>query len=160
MDGLQQFEIYIEAQKNVAIQFILIGVVLIVTALLLHLWGKGELSAGLRIGALVCGCLILVGGIVYRNTEANLLKSTTDQKSPAEFKQQETERMEKVVRDYPVYQFVFGGFIILSLLIVCFVKAPFWHGVAFSVISLFVLVMIAEAYSHQSIKTYFENLTA
>lgn len=161
MEALQQLEIYITAQKNVAIQFIIIGVVLIVLAVLLYLFGKETLSNGLKIGALICGCFILIGGIAYLNTENKLLKTQTElyQKSPTEFQQIETERMQKVTKDYLVYQIAFGSLIVLSLLVVWFVKNQYWHGIAFSVMLLFVAVMIVEAYSHSSIKAYFEFLT-
>ncbi|MBV6652887.1 MAG: hypothetical protein KI786_03975 [Mameliella sp.] len=161
MEALQQLEIYIAAQKNVAFQFILIGVLLFILAAVFHFLGKGDLSAGLRTGSIVCGCFILIGGIAYQNTEHKLLETQKAlyHESAEQFQQQEAARMEKVVKDYPVYQMVFGGFIMLSLLVVLFVSKPYWHGIAFSVIILFVLVMISEAFSHQSIKSYFEFLT-
>lgn len=161
MDTFSQFEIYISAQKNVAIQFMLIGSVLLLAATCFHFFGKGELSVGLRNGALICGIFILIGGIAYQNTENKLLVTSKSlfEENPQEFKKQEKQRMQKVIRDYPVYQFVFGGLIILSLLIVWFIDSSFWHGVAFSVILLAIGVMVVEAYSHQSIKTYTEYLT-
>ena len=160
MDALQEFETYIAAQKNVAIQFIIIGVGLLLLSILLQFLGKGSLSNGLKIGALVCGLLIFIGGIAYHNTETKLLKTQTSlyQKSKIEFQQVETKRMQKVLKDYPIYQIVFGGFIILSLLVVFFVKNPFWHGVAFAVIIYNVAVLIVEAYSHQSIVQYYKSL--
>ena len=160
MEALQQLEVYITAQKNVAFQFIGIGIGLLILATFLHFLGEGNLSSGLKIGAIVCGCFILFGGIAYLNTENRLLQSQTEihQKNPTEFMQVEKERMAKVMQDYPVYQMVFGGFIIAAILLVWFVANPYWHGVGFAVITLFSLVMIVEAYSHQSIKSYFAFL--
>jgi len=157
---LQQLESYILAQKNVALQFIMIGIALLIFSTLLHIMGKGSLSNGLRIGSLICGLFILIGGIAYKNTENKLLQTQTVlyQKSKVEFKQVETERMQKVMKDYPIYQIVFGSFIVLSLLVIWLVKNPYWHGIAFSVILLFTAVMIVEAFSQQSIKLYFEFL--
>ncbi len=162
MNALQQLEIYIAAQKNVAFQFIIIGVVLILLAATFYFLGKGSLSNGLKIGTLVCSLFILIGGIAYNSAEEKLMQSGTllYQENPAQFQQQEIDRMQQVMKDYPIYQIAFGGFIVLSLLVVWFVKNPYWHGVAFSVMLLFVAVMIVEAYSHQSIKTYFEFLTS
>ena len=160
MEVFQQFETYIAAQKNVAIQFIVVGVVLVLLSGLLHFLGKAELSNGLKIGALICGSFILIGGIAYYNTEDKLLKSQAlvHQEDALKFEQVELERMEKVAKDYPVYQIVFGSFIILSILIVWFVKNPYWHGVAFSVIMLFAAVMMVEAYSQRSIQAYLDLL--
>ena len=66
--------------------------------------------------------------------------------------------MQKVVKDYPIYQAVGAGLIVWALLVILFVKKPFWHGVAFAVIIYSVGFLLVEAYSHQSIKTYFDLL--
>ncbi len=161
MEIIQEFQAYIASQKAVGTQFILIGIGLLVIAILFHFSGSSQLSSGLKIGAAICGLLIISGGVGYRTTETKLLRSQTAlyQKNQSEFKKVETERMQKVVKDYPIYQIIFGSFIILSLLIVWVVKKPFWHGVAFSVMILFIAVIIVEGYSHKSIKSYFEYLT-
>ena len=156
MDTFSHFEIYIAAQKNVALQFMLIGGILLSAAACFHFFGKGDLSAGMRNGAAICGIFILVGGIAYLSTENKLLMSgkSSYEENQQEFQSQEKERMQKVIKDYPVYQFAFGGIIILSLLIVWFFDNPFWHGVSFSVILFSIGVMIIEAFSHQSIKPH------
>ena len=160
MEVLQQLETYITAQKNVAFQFIMLGAFLIILALLLQFLGKSNLSSGLKIGALICGLFILVGGIAYNSTENKLLQTQTSlyQKSKVEFQQVEIQRMAKVKKDYPIYQMVFGGLIILSLLVVWFAKNPFWHGIAFSAMILFIVIMIIEAYSQRSINLYYQSL--
>ena len=160
MEVLQQLETYITAQKNVAFQFIMLGAFLIILELLLQFLGKSNLSSGLKIGALICGLFILVGGIAYNSTENKLLQTQTSlyQKSKVEFQQVEIQRMAKVKKDYPIYQMVFGGLIILSLLVVWFAKNPFWHGIAFSAMILFIVIMIIEAYSQRSINLYYQSL--
>ncbi len=160
MEILQQFETYITAQKNVAIQFIILGLGLLVLSGILHFFGKSELSNGLKIGGLVCGCFILIGGIAYLNTENKLLdtKVSLYNENKVEFMQTEIERMEKVKTDYPIYQYVFGAFIIASILVIWLMKNPFWNGVSFSVMLLFTVVLIIEAYSYESINTYLNDL--
>lgn len=161
MDLLQHLETYITAQKGVGMHFVLIGIGLLIIASLSHFFGESPLANGLKIGALICGLLILIGGIGYRITEDRLLGKQTElfHNDMAEFQQVETERMVKVVKEYPVYQMVFGSFIILALLVVWFVKNPFWHGVAFAVIILCTCVMISEAFSQLSIRAYHDILT-
>ena len=160
MELLQDLQAYITAQKAVANEFILLGIGLILIAGICQFIDESQLSNGLKIGALICGILILAGGFGYRYTETTLLKKQTElfHKDQTEFRQVETERMAKVKKDYPNYQLVFGGFIILSLLVIWFIKNPFWHGIAFSVIILHVVVMIIEAYSQRSINLYYQNL--
>lgn len=158
---LSSFEVYITAQKNVAYQFMFLGAALITLALLFHFFGKGELSQGLRTGALICGGLILVGGLGYLNTENKLFESQKAlyQEDSEKFISVETTRMAKVLKDYPAYQYVTGSIIILSVLILWFGHKAFWHGIAFSVIIFSVAFLMVEAFSHQSIKTYYEQLS-
>jgi len=160
MDLLSQFEIYINAQKGVGSQFILLGAALLVIAIWAHFSGGSVLANGIKTGALICGLLIIAGGFGYRSTEAGLLKKQSEvyEKSQVEFTKIETERMAKVNKDYTVYQIVFGAFIIVSLLIIFLLKNPYWHGIAFAVILLMIGVMIVEAFSHQSIKEYYQFL--
>ena len=160
MELLTHFDTYINAQKNVAIQFIVIGVGLIVMALCLQIFGKSNLSNGLKAGALICGLFIIIGGFAYNNTENKLRKTQISlyQKSEKDFQQVEKERMQKVVKDYPIYQAVGASLIVLALLVILFVKKPFWQGVAFAVIIYSVGFLLVEAHSHQSIKTYFDLL--
>ena len=62
---------------------------------------------------------MIMSGIDHRNTETNLLKKTALYLgNQAEFKKVETKRMEKLTKNYPIYQFVFGSFIILYLLLI------------------------------------------
>lgn len=158
---MEEFETYIEAQKMVAYQFVITGIGLLVLAAICHFFGDSSLSKGLKTGALFCGLFILIGGIAYLNTEKKLLQTQTSlyQKNKIEFQQVETERMQNVIKAYPMYQYVGGTFIILSLLVVFFIKNPFWHGVAFAVLIYSVVFMLIEAYSHLSIKSYFTYLT-
>lgn len=160
MKILQQLEIYINAQKNVAIQFIIIGVGLLLLFALLHFFSESAWLHGLKIGALICGCFILVGGVAYYNTENKLLKSSIQlyQNNTTDFQKTELERMQKVIRDYPIYQIIFSSLIVLSLLGIWLLPNPFWQGVACATVLLFVAVILVEAYSYQSIKAYVEFL--
>lgn len=160
MELLAHFETYINAQKSVGNQFILIGGLLLIVAAWSHFSDVSTLTSGLKAGSLICGLLILIGGFGYRSTETTLLKKQTElfHQNQIEFKQVETERMAKVKKDYPIYQIVFGGFIILSVLMIWFVKNTYWHGVAFAILILMVGVMIVEAFSQRSINQYYESL--
>ena len=162
MELMQQLEIYTMAQKSVGTQFMLIGFGLLGIATLSYFMGESALSNGLKTGALVCGLVMLVGGFGYRNFSVKTQDVQMEllQKNEVEYQQVETERMAKVVKDYPMYQIVFGAFIIIALLVIWFVKNPYWHGVAFAVMIQAAAVMLSEAFSHQSIKAYFDYLSS
>ena len=157
MEILKSLEIYTIAQKVVGISFVIIGFGLGSIAVICHyMLETTELSNGLKIGALIGGVFILLGGFGYQNFSAKtaLKQIEIHEKSKENFLAQETIRMEKVVKEYPIYQFVFGVFIMLSIGVVLFTKKPLWHGIAFSVMLLFTLVLIVEAFSYKSISNY------
>ncbi len=76
--------------------------------------------------------------------------------------QVEKERMQKVVRGYPVYQAVFSVIVVLSLLAIL-MEREFLMGVSFSVAFLFLCIMLMEAHSKDSIlkhNEYIQSLSA
>ncbi len=157
---LTYFETYITAQKAVGLHFILLGVGLLVVAIIAQIMGSTTLANGLKTGALVCGLMMIISGIGYRMTETKLLEKQTQlfQKEAANFQQVEIERMAKVIKDYPIYQMVSIALIIAALLLIYFTKNPYWQGIAYAVIIMFVGFMMIEAFSQYSIKAYFQAL--
>ena len=157
---LNYFETYITAQKAVGLHFILLGVGLLVIAIIAHIMGSTTLATGLKTGALICGLMMIASGIGYRMTETKLLAKQTQlfEKDAANFQQIETERMAKVIKDYPMYQIVLIALIISALLIIWFTKNPYWHGISYAAIIMFVGFMMIEAFSQYSIKAYFQAL--
>lgn len=157
MEILKSLETYTIAQKMVGISFVIVGLGLgSISAICHYMLTDTEVSNGLKIGSLICGIFILVGGFGYHNfsTKTALKQIEIHEKSEEIFLALETIRMEKVVKEYPIYQIVFGVFIIFSILIVWFTNKPFWIGIAFSVMLLFTSVLIIEAFSYKSISDY------
>jgi len=164
MKTLSQFQIYIDAQKWVGVQFMLLGAGLVIISGLALFLGNSELANGLKVGAIISGLFISISGYAYRNTEIKLLNSQTRffNKDHVASRLTETKRMEKVLKDYPIYQIVFGAFIVIALIIILSANYSFWCGIALSIILLSTGVIIVEAHSHHSIKhyyTYLSNLT-
>ncbi len=157
---LSYLETYITAQKAVGLHFILLGIGLLVVAIVSQIMGSTALANGIKTGALVCGLMMIVSGIGYRMTETKLLENQTQlfQKDAANFQQVETERMAKVIKDYPLYQMVSIALIIAALVLIFFTKNPYWQGIAYAVIMMFVGFMMIEDFSHYSIKAYFQAL--
>jgi hypothetical protein len=157
MEILKSLGEYTIAQKLVGTSLMVIGILLIVFAIINnYAFSQTELVKGLKFGSLICGIFILIGGFGYNNFNAKteLKQIEIHNQSKDNFLKQENIRMKKVIKDYLVYQIVFGSFIIISILIIWFAKNPFWHGIAFSIIILFTSVMIIEANSHKSIMSY------
>lgn len=153
---------YYMAQKAVGSGFILIGSILaLVLVVVLTLKLEGTLAAGLKFGLIGAILFIVIGGISYRfscekNIKESIANHQSDQKS---YLENEKTRMEKAVKNYKIYQLVFGSIVILSVLIVLFVNKPALAGVSLVMILLFGGVLIVEAFSHKSILNYHTFLT-
>lgn len=155
-------EAYTKAQKTVGNQFMIIGVVLLLLALLAHfVMTQTTFMNGFKIGSLICGLIILAGGLGYykfsdtTHQKAIILKESSE----AEFLITEENRMQKVAKDYPIYQAVFATFIIIGLVLIFLIKSSFWSGVGISIVILFIGVMVSEYFSKESIDEYLKFLT-
>ena len=163
MNILQALEAYTLAQKTVATNFIYLGIGLIIFSIAVWVFAPGgQLSNGLKYGALVCGILIMIGGLSYRNFSQKILENgiKAQNNNHVQFVDEETIRMEKVEKDFPVYQMVFGAFIAIPLLLIFFINKPLLNGISFSIMILFLFQMIIEAYSYTSIAEYLKYLKA
>lgn len=161
MGIIESLEVYISSQKVVALNFAALGFLFSLVAGALWYFDLGsKLLQGLKAGLLIWGALIVIGGAVYYSfclkTHSQLLNSY--QANAETYKVAEHQRIEKVRKDYPVYQMAFALFIMISLSCIIFANKPFWSGVAFSTMFLFSLLMLFEAYSKISIDRYYEQM--
>ncbi len=158
---LEQLVIYISAQKTIANYMLALGLIMVFGAVLIHFTPTHSLLNGLKIGLLVFGLFSLIGGYSYKLTEDKLLKSQTViyQANTDEFDQMEKERMQKVVKNFPVIQLVFVVLIVASLVVNLILDKPFVNGILFALVIFLVGNMIIESISKQSIDTYFEQLS-
>ena len=163
MDIVQALETYSLAQKTVATNFIYLGIGLIIFAIAVWVFAPGgQLSNGLKYGSLVCGILIMIGGFSYGSFSQNILDNgiKAEKENHAQFVGEETVRMEKVEKGFPIYQMVFGAFIAIPLLLILFINKPLLNGISFAVMILFLFQLIIEAYSYTSIAEYSKYLKA
>lgn len=161
MDIVQALETYTLAQKTVATNFIYLGIGLIIGAIAVWIFApSGQLSNGLKYGLMVCGILIMIGGFSYSRFSQKTLDNgiIAEKSNHVKFLEDEKTRMDKVEKDFPIYQMVFGAFIVVPLLLVLFINKPLLNGVSFAVMILFLFQMIIEAYSYTSIAEYSKYL--
>lgn len=158
---LQHLEIYIGAQKTIATYMLVFGLLLFVLAILIHLAGTHTLLNGFKYGILAFGIFATIGGCSYKLTEEKLLKSQASlyQADPDEFKEVEKERMQKVVKSFPLIQIVFVVVIILALVLILFLKTTLVKGLLFSLVLFLFGNLVIEQVSKKSIDTYYEQLS-
>ncbi len=157
MSFLESLTLYTASQKMVAYGFISIGIVLLLASLGIFILSptNAALWQGFKIGALVFGLMILLGGIGYLNFSGKVHNQIESeyQSNPATTLVAENERMNKVVSDYTIYQIAFSSIVFISLITILFAK-PFWTGFAFPAAFLFVSVLLVEAHSKYSIDNH------
>ncbi|GEM_PF-2081897 len=162
MEILDYLEAYSKAQKLSGFHFILLSAALfLLSGGLQFFFQSSDLASGLKIGALVCGLLFAVMGFSYRNYVDKMQSATVEQfrANPAEALQTEQLRMEKTLREFPLYQYVFAGIIVIGLLVVLFVGSGFWQGIAYSMILTFWGAMVIETgSSHPSMIEYEQGI--
>lgn len=151
-----QLNIYIHSQKRISSLFIVQGVVFLLAALAFYFLGTSSLSRGFMIGMLVCGTLIFLGGITYRISQHNILTKNLKQihTEVLNVKLSEEKRMKKVMQQYPLYQLIFGIMLFSGALTAFLFTNPFWKGIGFSVMLLYIIIMIIEGFSLKSITKY------
>ena len=163
MTFLESLALYTASQKVVAYGFVTVGVLLLLSALGVFMLSPttSPFWQGFKVGALVFGLVILLGGIGYLNFSGKIhnqieaeYKTGTDTALVAENK-----RMNKVVSDFKIYQLAFACIVLLSLAAVLFAK-PYWSGFAFPSTILFVLVLLIEAYSKHAIDRHAEMVVS
>ena len=158
MSLIESIEAYTNSQRVVALGFLTIGVVLLSIALYLQLRGSElALHQGLKIGALIFGLLQLGSGVGYyqfngKNHQALLDDFNAD---TAAFVVSETERMQKVVNDFPRYQWVNAGLVVVGLLVVL-LASSWWAGFCFALIITSAGFLYVEAISKPSIDSHYE----
>lgn len=154
---IEALENYTAAQKTVGTRFIFIGIILLIIAIVIWFGvEKTNFYDGLKTGSFICGIIILLGGAAYYNFSQTTHKKIVDihSESKTEYLTTEKLRMTKVAKDYPIYQLVFSGFIVASLVIIFLLNQAFWSGVACAVILQFIGVLIVEYISKTSIDSY------
>ncbi len=154
---LNSLALYINAQKWVAINFIILGIILLVFAFIcMIMLPKSALINGLKWACVGSSAFIMLGGFVYGNfnNNLNIKAQALYEKSIEQFVATEHERMEIVEKGFIKYQISFAAILMLSILVVLFIKPELFKGIAFAFAFLMLGVMLIEAYSHKSISDY------
>ncbi|RFM30402.1 hypothetical protein [Deminuibacter soli] len=101
-------EKYFIAEKQIALAFVIIGIVAIIIALLGWLLWKTPAWKGAAIPLMITGCIQLAAGYtVYQRSDAQRVANVyAFDMNPGQLKQKELPRMQQVTRRFPLYQAV------------------------------------------------------
>ena len=157
MHLLQSIEDYTKAQRGVGLNFMILGLILIMMSIFVTLVvTKSPLATGLKWGTVVTGFLIIIGGFSYRIYSENMKNRAIEvyKESPVKFLNSEHKRMQTAVKAYNYYQLGFALFIVAALIVILFSGSQVAKGASFAVALLHIGVMIVEGFSHYSILKY------
>lgn len=162
MNIIESLELYTASQKILAYRFLAIGIVLALCFLIITLMNSldGPLWSGLKVGSLVCAILIIAFSLVYINfsnkTHNDLLeRHSADQGAMLVF---EVERMEKIVREFPIYKVFFSAMVLIGLGLMVF-ASPYWQGVGFAIFAMHGTMIYFELHSKVAIDRHYELLS-
>ncbi len=157
MNILESFGAYVDSQRAVSLNFMILCGVLILIALIAHFaFPSTTLTVWLKRSLVLCGLLIAVGGFSYYGFNQKVEKDGRSlyERNSIEFKQSEQVRMDKVLKQFPYYQIILALLVILSLIVIIFVPLPKLKGIAFACAMLFIGCMVVEQISHHAILEY------
>ena len=139
----------------------LLGVLLLAAGGVTWLFFPFEAVAhGLKWGALAGGIFLMIGGYGYRSFSQTLHDrgEVLYNEDRIEFIRSECERMQKVSKGFPKYQFVFSALVVASVATLVFADRPVWQGISLVVLVMFLGVLAIEANSRASITAYTSQL--
>jgi hypothetical protein len=119
---LKEISIYLTAEKQESLLFVLVGVLAIGVSV--WLWMNGHRLKTMAFPLIAIALIqILVGGSVYLRTD-NQIATLNQQLSstPAIFKAEETKRMEVVMQNFKIYKAIEIGLLLAAVGILVFFK--------------------------------------
>jgi len=122
---------YFSAEKSESLLFMLMGLAAILFSVYALMKWNEPFYKGLAIPLILVGLIqFVVGGTVYFRTDNQIAAAEQLVKlSPAEFKAQETARMDLVMKNFSTYKKIEIAFVAIGVLLILVVPArPFWLG--------------------------------
>ncbi|MDD9894032.1 MAG: hypothetical protein OXT49_11110 [Gammaproteobacteria bacterium] len=157
-------ETYFSAEAAEMYCLVIVGVVLFVLAAVFWLKFSDRFSQGFAISLLVIGSVLTatcVGLLVRDTANKDVLLEAVHGAKPVERKvifATETERMQKVVDNYPNLRYISVAFMLLGSLLILFLSADLARAAGVGMVLLGVSVIIIDQYSEPRARTYLSAL--
>jgi len=146
MFSKSDIEKYFSVEKQGSLVFLIVGAIAVGLALYFFFTNKTPAYKGAAIPIILIGVVfILVGFSVYRQSDSDRIRNVYayDMK-PADFKEVELPRMQKLLNDMAIYRWIEIGLFASGVLIFLFLrKKPdlsFWSGLG---LSLAIMALLA-----------------
>lgn len=157
-------EKYFAAEKSESLVFMIIGVTAVLLAIVFFFFLKTNFYKGMALPLLLIACIqITVGYSVYNRSDADRKKNTyAYDLNPADLKNKEIPRMEKVNRNFILYRWVEIALILTGAALIFLYRAntekSFWYGVGLGLAIQAVIMLSADYFAETRAKVYTKGL--
>ena len=157
-------EKYFIAEKSGSLIFIIIGVAAILLAAVFFFILKTNAYKGMALPLLILACIqVSVGYTVYKRSDADRKRiAYAYDLNPAELKNKEIPRMEKVNRNFVFYRWIWIALIITGLLLIFFFRSNpdklFWSGVGIGLAIQAFIMLAADHFAEARATVYTKGL--
>jgi len=157
-------EKYFTAEKSESLIFVIIGIAAILLAIVFFFFLKTNFYKGMALPLLLIACIqITVGYTVYKRSDEDRKKNTyAYDLNPADLKNKEIPRMEKVNKNFVLYRWIEIALILAGILLV-FLYRPgtersFWYGLGIGLAIQAVIMLGADYFAEARAKVYTKGL--
>lgn len=158
---LEYLEKYTVAQKGIGTYFIVFGVVFFFSTMVIRIiFGRSLIFTGLNWGSFISALVLTASGIIYRAYCDYIHKKAAAKlfENESEFVKAEIGRVQKVQKDFQIYQIVFSSLALISLIIGIILHSRMGKGVFLAMAILFAGMLAIEYFSRNSIGAYLNKL--
>lgn len=157
-------ENYFLAEKSESLVFMIIGIVAITGAAFLYLVMKTNFHKGMALPFILIAFIqITVGYTVYKRSDEDRKRNTyAYDLNPADLKNREIPRMEKVNRNFMIYRWVEIALIVAGLILVFLYRQQnektFWYGLGMGLAIQAAVMLSADYFAEARAKKYLKGL--
>jgi len=164
MFSKQDIEKYFLAEKQLGMLFIVVGSVAIVLALIFLFFLKTSFYKGAALPLLVIGLIQLAASItVYKKSDEDRKRNVyAYDMNPAQLKNEELPRMEKVIKNFAVLKWVEAALIITGLLLIYYSRGnagkAFWYGLGITLTMQVLIMLFADNAAERRAQQYTKGM--
>ena len=162
MDFEQIVRWYFAGEKAEALWILAAGVLSLVGAIVLWFVAREPFARGLAMALLImAGLGLSVGGTVYFRSDAQSQQLIEQQRTdPAQFADEEGQRIREVVRSFAQYRIGYAVAALLALFFVFVMGKPSQHGFAVGLLLLAALGLTIDFFAERRAERYQQGLQA
>jgi len=157
-------ETYFSGEKSGSLVLLIIGVAAIAAGILFLIGLRTAFWRGVAVPFLVVGCLLaVVGYTVYARSDADRTRNVyAFDMNPAELREKELPRMEKVMRNFVIYRWVEMALLIAGLVLWFRFRhtesMAYWKGLGAALSIMAVIALAADYFAEKRGSIYLEGL--